>query len=86
MPGIVGIITKIGRAQAEPQLRCMMESLRHETFYESGVWIDESCGVYAGSVTRKGARAGALPIENEKRSKALLFSGEEYSDPGNAHH
>ena len=86
MPGIVGIITKIGRERAELQLRCMMESLRHETFYDTGAWIDESSSVYAGSVTRTGSPTGALPIENEKRSKALLFSGEEYSDPGTAHH
>ena len=42
MPGIVGLITKMPREWAEPQLRRMVKTLCHEPFYRSGVWIDES--------------------------------------------
>lgn len=86
MPGIVGLITKSGREHAEPQLRRMLESIRHEAFYETAVWMDESSGVYVGWATRNGVDPGALPIENEHRDKVLLFSGEEYSDPKIASH
>ena len=55
MPGIVGLITKMGREWAEPQLQRMVESVRHEAFYVSGVSIDESLGVYAGWVERRGS-------------------------------
>ena len=48
MPGIVGLITKMPREWAEPQLLRMVEALRHESFYEIGTCIDESLGVYAG--------------------------------------
>src|ERR1700723_3117476 len=82
MPGIVGLITKIGRDRAEPQLHRMVEALRHEPFYEAGTWIDESQGVYVGWIARTDSFPGRLPLENERRGKVLLFSGEEFSDAG----
>ena len=39
MPGIVGLITKMPRLEAEVQLRRMVGTLRHESFYETGTWI-----------------------------------------------
>lgn len=59
----------------------MVESMRHESNYETGTWIDESSGVYIGWVVRKGAFADGMPLQNE-RGDVLVFSGEEYSDPG----
>ena len=82
MPGIVGLITKLGRECAEPQLRRMVEALRHESFYEIGTWIDEPLGVYVGWIVRKNSFPGRMPLENERVDKVLVFSGEEFSDPG----
>ena len=45
MPGIVGLVTKMPREQAVEQLARMVETLRHESFYTTGVWIAESLGV-----------------------------------------
>jgi asparagine synthase (glutamine-hydrolysing) len=81
MPGIVGLITRKGRQRAEADLQQMVQALRHETFYETGTWIDEGAGVYVGWIIRDDAAFGQLPIENRSRDKALVFSGEEYSDP-----
>jgi asparagine synthase (glutamine-hydrolysing) len=81
VPGIVGIITRIRREVAEAELRCMLETMRHEPFYETGTWIDESLGLYLGWVTRKDARPGTNPIYNQQRDKVLVFSGEEYTEP-----
>ncbi|MGA7565343.1 MAG: hypothetical protein WBW53_04645, partial [Terriglobales bacterium] len=67
MPGIVGLITKIPRQQAEEELRRMVEALRHEAFYEAGTWIDESLGVYVGWVARKDSFSDEMPIYNEHR-------------------
>lgn len=80
MPGIVGLITGMGREHAEPQLQRMVRALLHEPFYESGTWIDEAAGVYVGWVARRESPLGLTPIENERRSKVLVFSGEEFSD------
>jgi asparagine synthase (glutamine-hydrolysing) len=82
MPGIVGLITKMPRKWAEPQLLQMVEALRHETFYESGTWMDEPSGVYVGWVTRKGSFSDGMPLSNERGDVTLVLSGEEYPEPG----
>jgi asparagine synthase (glutamine-hydrolysing) len=79
MPGIVGLITKMGRERAEPQLKRMVESLRHEAFYETGYWIDEAAGLYVGWVGKKNSFPGGRPIENGRGDKMLFLSGEEFS-------
>lgn len=81
MPGIVGLITKRPREWAEPQLVRMVEAMRHESFYESGTWIDESLGTYAGWVALKNSFADGMPVHNERGDVSLVFSGEEYPDP-----
>jgi asparagine synthase (glutamine-hydrolysing) len=84
MPGLVGLITKMPRQWAEPQLLRMLETVRHESFYVSGTWIDESLGVYVGWVTRKGSFADGMPLGNERGDVTLVFSGEEFPEPGTA--
>jgi asparagine synthase (glutamine-hydrolysing) len=84
MPGIVAIITKMPREQAVPQLMRMTESLRHESFYTTGIWIDESSGVYVGWVMRKGSFSDGMPLRNEREDVVLVFSGEEFPAPGTA--
>lgn len=82
MPGIVGFITEIPREKAVPLLMRMVESLRHEPFYVTGTWIDESLGVYVGWVARKGSFSDTMPLQNERGDLLLSFSGEEFPEPG----
>jgi asparagine synthase (glutamine-hydrolysing) len=84
MPGIVGLITKMPREWAEPQLLRMVECLRHESFYVTGTWIEESLGVYSGWAARKGSFSDGMPLRNERRDAVLIFSGEEYPEPSTA--
>jgi asparagine synthase (glutamine-hydrolysing) len=84
MPGIVGLITKMPRAWAELQLQRMVESIRHESFYDSGIHVDESLGVYSGWTVRKNSFAAAMPVCNERDDVSLVFSGEEFPEPGTA--
>lgn len=84
MPGIVGLITKMPREWAEAQLLRAVESLRHESFYSSGTWIDESLGIYVGWVARKNSFSDGMPVCNERGDATLVFSGEEYPEPGTA--
>ena len=81
MPGIVGLITKRPQAWAEPQLRHMVEAMRHESFYETGTWIDASLGIYVGWTVAKNSFADCMPIKNERGDITLIFSGEEFPDP-----
>jgi asparagine synthase (glutamine-hydrolysing) len=82
MPGIVGLLTKLPREWAEPQLLRMVEAIRHEPIYETGTWVDESLGVYVGWVARKNSFCDGMPLSNERGDVTLVFSGEEFPDPG----
>ena len=82
MPGIVGLITKLPKEVAERQLHEMVQSLRHEPFYVSGTWVDSAQGVYVGWVARQGSFADGMALHNERGDKTLVFSGEEFPEPG----
>src|SRR5439155_25589870 len=82
MPGIVGFVTKMPRERAEAELRQMVDTLRHESFYETGTWIDEQLGVYVGWIVRKNSFADGMPLCNERGDVVLVFAGEEYPEPG----
>src|SRR6267378_5585483 len=84
MPGIVGLVTSMPRERAEAQLLRMLERLRHEPFYATGTWIDEALGVYVGWTARKGSFSDGMPLRNERGDVALVFSGEEFPEPGTA--
>jgi asparagine synthase (glutamine-hydrolysing) len=82
MPGIVGFISRMPREQAEHELRRMVEVLCHENFYVTGMWAEESLGVYVGWIARKDSFSDGMPLQNERGDTVLVFSGEEFPDPG----
>ena len=84
MPGIVGLITKMPREWAERELLRMVEALRHESFYATGTWLDEPLGVYVGWAARKNSFSDGMPLRNERGDVVLVFSGEEFPEPGTA--
>jgi asparagine synthase (glutamine-hydrolysing) len=84
MPGIVGLITRMPREEAERELLQMVGVLCHEDFYVTGMWADESLGVYLGWIARKGSFSDGMPLRNERGDVVLVFSGEEFPEPGTA--
>ena len=80
MPGLVGLITRLSRQDAELRLQKMMKEVHHEDFYDSGTWSDESLGVYVGWNLPKNSFCEGMPLQNPTRDVCLIFSGEEYSD------
>src|SRR3984893_8691738 len=84
MPGIVGLLTTMQRARAEAELHRMVDTPHEESFYGTGTWIDESQGLYVGWAVRQGSCADAMPLCNERRDVVLVFSGEEFPEPGTA--
>ena len=78
MPGIVGLITKRPRKWAEQQLAKMVAQMRHESFYRSGVYVDEELGLYAGWSVIEDSFADGMPLHDPKRGVTVIFSGEEY--------
>src|SRR5215469_9423064 len=84
MPGIVGLITKAPREDAEQQLFVMLATLRHEPSYVTGAWCDGAMGVYVGWVARQGSFSDGMPLLSESGNAALVFSGEDHPEPGTA--
>jgi len=82
MPGILGLITKISPEHAAERLAGMIGNCRHESFYTTGTWIDESFGVYVGWTARKNCFSDNMPLQNERKDVVLAFSGEEFPEPG----
>ena len=80
MPGVVGLITRMPRQEAERALRKMLSAICHEDFYSTGTWIDESLGVYLGWAALKGSFCDGMPLCNEMKDLCIVFSGEEYSE------
>lgn len=81
MPGIVGLVTKKPSGPAKEELCQMVKAIRHEPFYVTGTWADESLGVYVGWSAAKNSFSSGMPLSNEKRDVVLVFSGEEFSGP-----
>jgi asparagine synthase (glutamine-hydrolysing) len=84
MPGIVGLITKAQREGAERQLLTMLGTVRHEPFYVTGTWCDESLGVYVGWAAQKDSFSDGMPLSNEVGDAVLVFSGEDHPEAGTA--
>src|SRR5712675_821759 len=82
MPGIVGLVTRMPREWAEPQLLRMVKALRHEPSYTSGTWIDEPSGIYVGWIARENSFSDAMPLRSCAGNVVLTFSGEEFPEPG----
>ncbi len=68
------------------ELHRMLATMQHESFYECGTWADEAAGVYVGWMLRKGGFGAGMPLRNENGNAVLLFSGEEFPEPGTVAH
>jgi len=84
MPGIVGLVTKMPRAWAEPQLLRMVQSIRHESFYETGTGSTRRPEFMSDGWRRKNSFSWGMPVRNERVDVTLIFSGEEFPEPGTA--
>ncbi len=82
MPGIVGLITKKPREWAEPLLGTMVQTIRHESFYRSGTWVDDSLGIYVGWTVQENSFSDGMPVSNERGDSVLVFSGEDFPEHG----
>jgi asparagine synthase (glutamine-hydrolysing) len=68
--------------QARQQLAQMVQAIRHDPSYVCGTWADPSIGVYVGWVARRGSFSETMPLRNEQGDVTLVFSGEDYPEPG----
>lgn len=81
MPGIAGFISSTFDRDSQVVLRRMVECMKHEPFYTSGVLEQRQLGLAAGWVSHKGSFADCLPVWNETKDICLLFAGEHFVEP-----
>jgi len=60
----------------------MLATVHHEPFYKTGTWLNESLGVYVGWVSRGDSSSKKMPLVNGRGDKVLVFSGEDFPEPG----
>ena len=80
MPGITGIIRKHPSEEAGRDLRVMLDTMRHQTFYTGGQYINEDLGIYAGWMCHRGAFSDCMPLMARDKNTVLIFHGENYLD------
>lgn len=80
MPGIAGIVAADGVRPRVTDLKSMVNSMVHESFYQSGTLAVERLGVECGWTCFKGSFGDCMPAWNETRDICLLFSGEHFGD------
>lgn len=80
MPGLAVIIDRGPREKNEHALKQMLQTMQHEPFYSSGVYINEKAGLYVGWACHPGSYCDCMPIKNTKGNRLLFFYGENHAD------
>lgn len=80
MPGIAAIISNHPSRESGTTLDRMLGVLRHQPDYCSSSFHNEAMNFWAGGVSHPGGFDDCLPIWNEGRDAALVFSGEVFPE------
>jgi asparagine synthase (glutamine-hydrolysing) len=83
---IVGCVTNLPRAYAEDKVLHMLESLRRDDICVTGMWAEESLGLFIGWARREHPFSYEVPLRSERGDVVLFFSGEEFADVGTEQH
>ena len=78
MPGIAGIIQKCPDKDVEGDLTRMVQSMRHESFYRGGEYINKDLGLYLGWMGHQGGFSDCMPLVSRDNDVVLIFQGENY--------
>lgn len=80
MPGIAGLITPLPEQSCKEKLGMMVGTMRHETFYSHGSYLEPEIFTYIGWTSHERSFTNCMPIFNEKRDLTLFLAGEVFSD------
>ena len=76
MPGIVGQIGGSTSEELRADLELMVQSLMHESFYQSAAFIENRLSIALGAAFQPNSFASGQPFWNGMRNICLIFSGE----------
>ncbi|HAP42432.1 MAG TPA: hypothetical protein DCQ94_22170 [Nitrospira sp.] len=80
MPGIVGLVGGGTPEENRATLDRMVGAMKHESFYSTGTYINESLGLWVGWVCHAGSFADCMPVWNERKDICLIFFGEDFAE------
>jgi asparagine synthase (glutamine-hydrolysing) len=81
MPGITGVISARPAEECRRLVAAMVETMRHEPSYVTGMHETAELGIYAGWVAHGGSLAANQVFTNETGDIVLLWSGECFAPP-----
>jgi asparagine synthase (glutamine-hydrolysing) len=84
MPGIFGIIRKAPYDGIRRDLGLMMKAMHHESSYNTGQYVNEELGLYAGWICHQGSFSDCMPLMARSNDVVLIFHGENQLDPESA--
>ena len=80
MPGIAGIISKNSEEKTAIDLKMMIATMLHESFYAHGDYANGQLKTHVGWVCHEGSFSDCMPVWNEKKNVVLIFFGENFTD------
>lgn len=83
MPGIVGIIRRHSYEGIDRDLRLMVESMRHETFYVGNQYVNQEIGLYVGWLSHPRSLGEFMPLISPDKRLVLIVVGEHFCRSGN---
>ena len=84
MPGIVGIIRRQSYEGIEQDLGLMIESIRHESYYVGGQYVNRDIGLYAGWLSHPGTLGETMPLISHDKQRVLIIVGEHFRSSSQA--
>ena len=85
MPGIAGIISREPAAACRTRLAAMVDSMLHESCYQSGTCEAPEIGVYAAWVAHPGSFAAMESGAGADGANDLVFAGECFQESSGSH-
>lgn len=79
MPGIAGIVGTFPE-ENRTSLELMVGFMEHESFYTSGMYVNEKSGIWIGWAGHENSFEG-MPSWNETEDICVIFAGEVFIDP-----
>lgn len=82
MPGLFGVIDAIGvLPDLGPKFDLMGQSMMHDRSYRTERVSFPKSGIWIGWTGHAGSFSDCMPVWNETREIALMFTGENFADP-----
>jgi asparagine synthase (glutamine-hydrolysing) len=81
MPGITGIITAGPIGPSPAAVEPMVQSMKHEAFYQSGHLLETRVNAAIGWVCHQGSFSDCMPAWSKEGDICLIFWGEHFPEP-----